>query len=694
MADINPRVVPIDYNAPLAGGDSLFRGLLESAPDAMVIANAAGTIVLVNSQTEKVFGYSRAELVGQPVELLMPERFRAGHKTYREDHFHQPPPRGRAMGTGPDLYGRRKNGEDFPAEISLSPLESDPGPLVIVSVRDVTDRIRLERALQDKRDELAALQRDHVASELREERDRLRIAEERMRFALQSADVGIWDMDYTTGILKWSETIEKHFGLKPGTFPGTFEAFVELVHPDDRQSMRDEIDRAMKSGTDFTTLSRAVWPDGSTRWLSGAGRILLGENGEPLRGVGITLDITERRSLEKQFQQAQKMEAVGRLAGGVAHDFNNLLTVILGHCELLLEDLDPKDQRRQDIEDVQKAGESAAALTKQLLAFSRKQIIEPALLDLNKVIEDMQGMLARLIGEDVRVKLNLRPGLGCVRADRGQVEQIVLNLAVNARDSMPKGGTLTIDTTNVELDANHAKSHLSATPGAYVGLSVSDTGTGMSPEVQARLFEPFFTTKEVGKGTGLGLATVHGIVTVGGGGIHVDSELGRGTTFNLYFPRAGAEADAVAPPTVAQRDRFGTVLIVDDADGPRALAKRLLDRQGYTTLVAANAPEALRQFKEHPAIDVLLTDVVMPGTSGPDLMRELVGQRPALKVIYMSGYTDDAITQHGVLRSGIAFLHKPFTSETLGRKVREVLSRPRAGAAAEVGVPATVSRLS
>jgi two-component system cell cycle sensor histidine kinase/response regulator CckA len=693
MADINPRVVPIDYNAPLAGGDSLFRGLLESAPDAMVIANAAGTIVLVNSQTEKVFGYSRAELVGQPVELLMPERFRAGHKTYREDHFHQPPPRGRAMGTGPDLYGRRKNGEDFPAEISLSPLESDPGPLVIVSVRDVTDRIRLERALQDKRDELAALQRDHVASELREERDRLRIAEERMRFALQSADVGIWDMDYTTGILKWSETIEKHFGLKPGTFPGTFEAFVELVHPDDRQSMRDEIDRAMKSGTDFTTLSRAVWPDGSTRWLSGAGRILLGENGEPLRGVGITLDITERRSLEKQFQQAQKMEAVGRLAGGVAHDFNNLLTVILGHCELLLEDLDPKDQRRQDIEDVQKAGESAAALTKQLLAFSRKQIIEPALLDLNKVIEDMQGMLARLIGEDVRVKLNLRPGLGCVRADRGQVEQIVLNLAVNARDSMPKGGTLTIDTTNVELDANHAKAHLSATPGAYVGLSVSDTGTGMSPEVQARLFEPFFTTKEVGKGTGLGLATVHGIVTGGGGSIHVDSELGRGTTFNLYFPKAGAEADAVALPAVAQRDRFGTVLIVDDADGPRALAKRLLDRQGYTTMVAANAPEALRQFKEHP-IDVLLTDVVMPGTSGPDLMRELVAQRPALKVIYMSGYTDEAITQHGVLRSGITFIHKPFTAETLGRKVREVLSRPRAGAAAEAGVPATVSRLS
>jgi PAS domain S-box-containing protein len=505
----------------------------------------------------------------------------------------------------------------------------------------------------------------------------LRTAEERMRFALEAAGVGIWDMDCRTGVLQWSGILESQYGLQPGTFGGTFEAFVERVHPDDRESVRETVGKAMKAGADFSILNRSTWPDGTMRWLSGAGRFLLGEQGEPVRGVGISLDVTERHTLEEQYQQAQKMEAIGRLAGGVAHDFNNLLTVILGHCELLLADLGPGDARQADITGIQKAGTHAAGLTRQLLDFSRKQIIEPRLLDLNGVVADMRGMLGRIIGEDVKVVLGLRPEPALVKADRGQLEQIVLNLAVNARDAMPKGGTLTIETANVELDENYPKTHLAVQPGPYVVLTVSDTGIGMTPQVQARLFEPFFTTKEVGKGTGLGLATVHGIVMRSGGSINVYSEVGKGTSFKVYFPRADAAEMVVEVPPPVARPHAGaeTVLVVEDAEGLRELTKRLLERQGYTVLVAANAAEAIRLFERNASIDVLLTDVVMPGASGPELTTRLVEHRPTLKVIYMSGYTEEAIVHHGVLDPGIAFLHKPFTSETLSRKIREVLDR-------------------
>jgi CheY-like chemotaxis protein len=286
-------------------------------------------------------------------------------------------------------------------------------------------------------------------------------------------------------------------------------------------------------------------------------------------------------------------------------------------------------------------------------------------------------MLGRLIGEDVTIKLSLRPKLAPVKADRGQLEQVIMNLAVNARDAMPKGGTLTIETANVQLDENYAETHLAVKPGSYVRLSVTDTGTGMTPQVQARLFEPFFTTKEPGKGTGLGLATIHGIVSRSGGTVHVYSEVGRGTSFSVYLPRGeGGAAIVEAPPAIAAR-RSGTqtVMVVEDMDELRELAKRLLARQGYTVLLAANADEALALFERHPSIDVLLTDVVMPGASGPELTRRLVEQRSTLRVIYMSGYTEEAIVDHGVLKPGIAFINKPFTSETLGQKIREVLDQ-------------------
>ncbi len=326
--------------------------------------------------------------------------------------------------------------------------------------------------------------------------------------------------------------------------------------------------------------------------------------------------------------------------------------------------------------EIQNAGASAAGLTRQLLAFSRKQIIEPTVLDLNGIVAGMRRMLERLIGEDVNVVLGLGPELARVKADHGQVEQIVMNLAVNARDAMPKGGTLTIETANVDLDEHYTRRNLGVKPGPYVALTITDTGAGMTPQVQARLFEPFFTTKERGQGTGLGLATVHGIVAGSGGSIDVFSDVGKGTTFTVYFPRSDAAAPVVVGrPPVARPRVAETVLVVDDAAGLRELTRRLLQRLGYTVLIAASADEALRLFEQNASIDVLLTDVVMPGRSGPELTRQLVERRPALNVIYMSGYTEDAIVQHGVINPGIAFLHKPFTAESLGRKIREALDR-------------------
>ena len=476
-------------------------------------------------------------------------------------------------------------------------------------------------------------------------------------------------MDYTTGVLRWSETIEAHYGLPPGTFGGTFEAFVERIHPDDRASVLETVGKAMKSGADFSVQNRSIWPDGTIRWLSGTGRVLLGEHGEPVRAVGISLDVTERRTLEEQYQQAQKMEAVGRLAGGVAHDFNNLLTVILGYCELLLADFEPGDPHQADIAEIQKAGARAGGLTRQLLAFSRKQIIEPTLLDLNLIATDMRAMLGRLIGEDVKVVLALRPELAPVKADRGQVEQVVMNLAVNARDAMPKGGTLTIETANVELDEHYAKTHLDCEAGRLRGAHGDRYGH-----------------RDDAGGAGSPVRTVlhHQGSRQGHGARHGDRlrhrHAKRRERRRLQRSRARARrsrciSQEPRPPTWSWRRRrrslrpragTQTVLVVEDEDGLRELAKRLLQRQGYTVLVAANADEALRLFEANPSIDVLLTDVVMPGASGPELTRQLVEQRPALRVIYMSGYTEDAIVQHGVLKPGIAFLNKPFTSETLG----------------------------
>jgi PAS domain S-box-containing protein len=389
----------------------------------------------------------------------------------------------------------------------------------------------------------------------------------------------------------------------------------------------------------------------------------------------------ERAALQEQLRQSQKMEAVGQLAGGVAHDFNNLLTVIHGYSELILSEIDGKDRFFQDVHEIKAASERAASLTRQLLAFSRKQVLQPKVLDLNSLVLNIEKMLRRMIGEDIELATLLTNDLGRIKADPGQVEQVILNLAVNARDAMPKGGKLTIETTNVELDENYARSHVGVFPGRYVKLSVSDAGIGMPPEIRAKIFEPFFTTKESGKGTGLGLSTVYGIVKQSGGNIWVYSEPGQGTTFKIYLPviEEGA-TDSFSATFVSSQPFQGseTVLLVEDEKAVRMLASTILRKSGYKVLEAANGEEALRIVHGQPprSIQLMLTDVVMPGLSGRQLAGRVASLQPTTKILYMSGYTDNAIVHHGVLDPGTAYIEKPFTPETLASKVREVLDSP------------------
>ncbi len=384
----------------------------------------------------------------------------------------------------------------------------------------------------------------------------------------------------------------------------------------------------------------------------------------------------ERKRLEEQLRQSQKMEAVGRLAGGIAHDFNNLLTIINGYSQLLLDRFAPRDQARVQVEEIKKAGDRAATLTRQLLAFSRRQVLQPQVLNLNAVVANVDTMLRRLIGEDIDLVTVIGEALGRVQADPGQIEQVILNLAVNARDAMPQGGKLTIETANVELDEAYTCSHAAVAPGRYVMLAVSDSGIGMDAETQAQIFEPFFTTKEKGKGTGLGLATVYGIVKQSGGHLWVYSEPGKGATFKVYLPQVEEANGTVAASQARVKSLRGaeTILLVEDEEAVRKLASRILQEYGYKVLESTSAEQALQIGERHKEpIDLLVTDVVMPGMGGREVAGHLAFLRPEMKVLYMSGYTDDAIIHHGVLQAGVAFMQKPFTPEVLARKVREVL---------------------
>jgi len=432
-----------------------------------------------------------------------------------------------------------------------------------------------------------------------------------------------------------------------------------------RACMTDQSESAMRN--------EFVYPDGSKRTFE------LRVRPCDVGVVVMSVDVSDEQRLEAQLRHAQKMEAVGRLAGSVAHDFNNVLSVILSLASIILGDLKPIDPLRVDLESIKKAGERGADLTRQLLALSRQQVISPRTVDINQIVLEGERMLRRLLREDVELVSFCQRGLAKVRVDPGQIDQVILNLAINARDAMPEGGKLTIETKNVELEESYTTEHFGSTPGPHVMLAISDTGIGMSREVQARIFEPFFTTKEVGKGTGLGLSTVFGIVKQCGGNIWVYSEPGGGSTFRVYFP-VFEGPDTIVPEAIEPTTLEGTetVLLVEDQDEVRRVAQQILQRYGYHVIEARNAGEAWLSAERYArTIHLLLTDVVMPQMSGRELAERLGRTRPELKVLYMSGYTENSVVQHGILDSGIAYLQKPILPESLARRVREVLDAPK-----------------
>jgi two-component system cell cycle sensor histidine kinase/response regulator CckA len=506
----------------------------------------------------------------------------------------------------------------------------------------------------------------------------LRSSESRLAEAQQVANVGSWELNVKDNSAWWSDGLYRICGFEPNAFAPTLQSFIDLLPHDEVESVTAHIQRALQDHQPFEVDHRITRADGEVRMVHAWCRVVLDDSGRVAKVVCTAQDISDRKRLEEQLQQAQKMEAVGRLAGGIAHDFNNLLTVIVGCTEFAMEALGPAHSASRDIEQVQRASESAATLTRQLLAFSRRQILLPQVLDLNGVIERTKSFFMRLIGEDIELLTRFTENLSCVSADLGQIEQVIMNLVVNARDAMPNGGRLTIETANVELSSAYVATHPGATCGAHVMLAVSDTGTGMDETVRQHLFEPFYTTKERGKGTGLGLATIYGIVKQSGGFIWVSSEVGRGTTIQVYLPVATSKAQPLLPSEEADlAPGTETILLVEDQEDVRAVGREALRRNGYAVLEAADASAAVEAIRQHSGhIDLLLTDVVMPGLNGRELAELLRRDRPHLRVLYTSGYTDGAILHRGVLDEDVAFLQKPFTRRSLLLKVRQVLEAP------------------
>jgi two-component system cell cycle sensor histidine kinase/response regulator CckA len=512
-----------------------------------------------------------------------------------------------------------------------------------------------------------------VLGRLQAERERRR-SEEMLQSLVKAAPLAVIGLDLEGRVNLWNPAAEQIFGWQREE---TLGRPLPFIAEGNQSEFRRNLEEALRGEEVVGREVSRQRKDGSlanlTLWVVRT----TDAQGAVTGVIGIMADVTERKRMEEQFRAAQRMEAIGRLAGGVAHDFNNLLSVILGYSELILERLPADDPARRHAAEIRKAAVKAADLTRQLLAFSRRQVLETRLLNLNVVVADIEKILRRLIGEDVELITRLAPDLGWVKVDPAQTEQVIMNLVVNARDAMPKGGKVTLETSNVEIDEAYAQAHVAMSPGPCVMLAVSDTGTGMDLETAAHIFEPFFTTKK--EGTGLGLSTVYGIVKQSGGNIWVYSEPGRGTTFKIYLPRqaaVAAPAPLAAPAAASPAAGAETIMVVEDALPLRELACEFLRKAGYTVLEAPTGKEALAIAAQHSGgIHVLLTDVIMPGLSGPDLARELQALQPGLAVLFMSGYTDDAIVHHGVLEPGVNLLPKPFSRDQLLRKMREVLDK-------------------
>jgi two-component system cell cycle sensor histidine kinase/response regulator CckA len=523
---------------------------------------------------------------------------------------------------------------------------------------------------------LAAIEKQTLKDQRRKAQTALKDSDERYRKILENVLVGVYQVTLDGKFIFANQKMTEMFGYSSYEELEAIDSIAELyARSEERQKVVDEI---ISKG--FIIGEREFRrKDGHSIWVKLQTRKTTNNEGAIIL-EGLMEDVTEFKKLERQLLQAQKMEAIGTLAGGVAHDFNNILTSIIGNAELMLMTVDKDGPLREEIEEIKIAGERAAALTRQLLAFSRKQIVQPEILDLNELLTDIEKMVVRLIGEDVEIRMIPESALWRIEIDPGQMEQVIINLAVNARDAMPTGGKLTIETANMDLDENYFAEHgiVEERPGPYVMMAVSDTGSGMDKEVQEHIFDPFYTTKEKGKGTGLGLSTIYGIVKQNNGFIWVYSEPGQGSTFEVYLPKVKGDvkAEEKGQTPVENLDGFETVLIVEDNDSLRKLARTVLKQNGYKVLAAENGEDALRiSMGNKGPIDLIVTDVVMPKMSGRETVERLQPLYPKMKVIYMSGYTDNSIVHHGVLTPGLNFLEKPFSPEGLARKVREVLDK-------------------
>jgi PAS domain S-box-containing protein len=648
-------------DARTVGEILLSRDFLEVLPDAVVAVDRHGVILETNSQLEELFGYGRKELIGQKIEILVPERFRAQHHTHREGFGEKP--KTRRMGAGLDLYGRRRNGSEFPVEISLSPVPVERGMVVLSAIRDISDRKRIEEELRRAHAELM-------------QRTTEQIGEYRAKLAsiIDSSEDAILAKGLDGTITAWNRGAQRIYGYDAEEVVGKN---ITMLVPGDRPDEMPEILKKVSRGESIEHYeSVRVTKDGRRLNMSISVSPVRDSSGEIVGASAIARDITVQKKTEDQLRQAQKMEAIGRLAGGVAHDFNNVLGIINACTEFLRDGIDPATEPALYVENIRKATERGASLTRQLLAFSRKQVIKPIILDLTDRLKEISKLLRPLMGDDIEVRVVPRSKSAIVEADPSQVDQIVMNLAVNARDAMAQGGRFILETDVVELDQSFADLHQPVRPGKYAMLTVSDTGCGMDKATLARIFEPFFTTKEQGKGTGLGLATVYGIVKQSGGNIWVYSEPGRGTTFKIYLPTAEHKIDSGSrgeAETAIPKREGKTILLVEDDELMRSLTCRLLREQGYKVIEANNGKAALDRLDSgHERIDLLLTDVVMPAMSGPELAERLINSNSGLKVVYMSGYTGELISSHEALKHG-TLLEKPFTRTALLSILHETL---------------------
>jgi len=638
MPKIGPSVRTLQQS------ETRFRLLFENSPDAIFVESLTGDILDVNTAACRLHGRSREELLRMNVLDLVPPDEREQVRRSLPELAHA---------SGQTLEGKslHTDGRIIPVELRVNCLEYDGQAALLLHVRDITNR------------KLAAQQLEQVEK-------RYRTLVEQLPAITYVAEFGAGQWLYV------SPQIEALLGFSVAEWTAEKSPWLEHIHPDDRPVVLAAEAQCQETGEEFVAEYRMLARDGHVVWFSDHAIVMRDATGQPQHLNGVMFDISGRKALEEQLTQAHKMDAVGRLAGGVAHDFNNILTTILGYSELILRRTGGDARDRDNAQEIKKAADRASSLTRQLLAFSRKQALQPQVLDLNSIVTEMDKMLRRLIGETIHLDLQPDAGLWRTKADPGQIQQVIMNLAVNARDAMPSGGTLTIETTNVLLDDQYVRQHPDARVGEHVLLAVSDTGSGISDDVRRHLFEPFFTTKGLGNGTGLGLATCYGIVKQSGGHINVYSEMGHGTAFKVYLPRvlerrAAAVAGPVTGVTPGGRER---VLLVEDEQPVRELSALVLRDLGYTVVEARDGDEALRLTKENAdAFDLLFTDVVMPRMGGKELAYWFRVAHPRTRVLFTSGYPDKSVVHNGQLLAGIAFLHKPYTPHLLAHKIRAVL---------------------